>query len=644
MAKKGNGARAPRSAGSVQTGSPKTEMENILAELEALREELVEEVARQSARLALVHPVYQESARNLLHYLALRRRDLRPLQRRLASLGLSSLGRAEAHVLATIDAVLCLLRRAVGQDPEDLQEPGGIAIDKGDRVLAENTKTLLGPATPGRRVRIMVTMPGEAAENYGLVHDLLQQGMDCMRINCAHDEPAAWQRMIEHLRRAEKVLGRSCRVVMDLGGPKLRTGPIESGPAVFRVRPRRDAFGRVNTPARIWLTCLENPFPSPSPADLTLALPAAFLQPLHVGEKIRLTDCRGARRSWRVVDSTDQGCWVEVRETTYLIPGSELRAEGRNSRNGTQKVKVGELPPLENTLLLRSGDTLILTRDLVPGRAATHDSAGAVLTPAKIGCSLPEVFEDVRAGDSIFFDDGKMGGVVQKVDPDRVVVQIRQTRLGGDKLRADKGINLPESTLQLAALTAKDLQDLPFVAAHADVVELSFANRATDVEELQQELARLSENPPAIVLKVETRRGFENLPEMLLTAMRSPGCGVMIARGDLAVECGFERMAEVQEEILWICEAAHVPVIWATQVLETLAKEGIPSRAEITDAAMGDRAECVMLNKGPHVGLAVRALDDILRRMQTHLSKKRAMLRELRLAHTLPDLSGVAEP
>ena len=104
-----------------------------------------------------------------------------------------------------------------------------------------------------------------------------------------------------------------------------------------------------------------------------------------------------------------------------------------------------------------------------------------------------------------------------------------------------------------------------------------------------------------MVLKIETRRGFENLPDMLLTAMRGPCCGVMIARGDLAVECGFERLAEVQEEILWICEAAHVPVIWATQVLETLAKEGMPSRAEITDAAMGHRAECVMLNKGPHV-------------------------------------------
>jgi pyruvate kinase len=93
-----------------------------------------------------------------------------------------------------------------------------------------------------------------------------------------------------------------------------------------------------------------------------------------------------------------------------------------------------------------------------------------------------------------------------------------------------------------------------------------------------------------------------------------------------------------------ICEAAHVPVIWATQVLETLAKEGMPSRAEVTDAAMGHRAECIMLNKGPHVMSAVRVLDDILHRMQSHQAKKRSMLRELRLAHSLSDAAAIANP
>ena len=134
------------------------------------------------------------------------------------------------------------------------------------------------------------------------------------------------------------------------------------------------------------------------------------------------------------------------------------------------------------------------------------------------------------------------------------------------------------------------------------------------------------------MLKIETPQAFDNLPGLLLQALHSRCAGVMIARGDLAVECGFERLAEVQEEILWFCEAAHLPVIWATQVLEGLAKTGLASRAEITDAAMGERAECVMLNKGPHIVEAVQVLDAILKRMQAHQSKKRSMLRHLKLA------------
>ena len=139
------------------------------------------------------------------------------------------------------------------------------------------------------------------------------------------------------------------------------------------------------------------------------------------------------------------------------------------------------------------------------------------------------------------------------------------------------------------------------------------------------------------MLKIETRIAFENLPRLLLTGLRFPPIGVMVARGDLAVEIGYERLAEVQEEILWLSEAAHVPVIWATQVLETLAQTGIPSRSEVTDAAMGERAECVMLNKGPHVVEAVRFLADVLPRMQLHQQKKRAMLRRLSVSDVMRD-------
>jgi pyruvate kinase len=106
-----------------------------------------------------------------------------------------------------------------------------------------------------------------------------------------------------------------------------------------------------------------------------------------------------------------------------------------------------------------------------------------------------------------------------------------------------------------------------------------------------------------------------------------------VARGDLGVEVGFERLSEVQEEILWLCEAAHVPVVWATQVLESLAKGGMPSRAEVTDAAMGSRAECVMLNKGPYIQTALKFLCDVLKRMAAHHSKKTPLLRKLKISN-----------
>jgi pyruvate kinase len=158
---------------------------------------------------------------------------------------------------------------------------------------------------------------------------------------------------------------------------------------------------------------------------------------------------------------------------------------------------------------------------------------------------------------------------------------------------------------------------------------MSFVQDPSDALRLHEALTRLGGDRLGVVLKIETRRAFERLPQLLLTAMRRPRVGVMIARGDLAVEVGYERPAELQEEILWPCEAAHLPVIWATQVLEQLAKSGQPSRAEISDAAMGERAECVMLNKGPHIDEAVVVLDDILCRMAEHHYKKNALLRRL---------------
>jgi pyruvate kinase len=143
-----------------------------------------------------------------------------------------------------------------------------------------------------------------------------------------------------------------------------------------------------------------------------------------------------------------------------------------------------------------------------------------------------------------------------------------------------------------------------------------------------------------IVLKIETPTAVENLPQLIVAAAVTRPVAVMIARGDLAVELGFARLSEIQEEMLWLCDAAHVPVIWATQVLDNLVADGRPSRAEATDAAMSQRAECVMLNKGPFLVEGVAFLKDILRRMDRHQAKKFARLGPLKSWSRL-DIEGV---
>src|SRR5262249_13144118 len=153
------------------------------------------------AVLQTLHADHQASARNLLHYVGLRRHDIRALQVELSALGLSSLGRSEACLLTTLERVVTTLAQLAEQAPPKLAERP-VRFDEGRTILTRNTAALFGPEQTGRPVRIMVTMSSEAAHSYDHVRSLIASGMDCMRINCAHDDATAWARMIEHLRRA----------------------------------------------------------------------------------------------------------------------------------------------------------------------------------------------------------------------------------------------------------------------------------------------------------------------------------------------------------------------------------------------------------------------------------------------------------
>ena len=466
---------------------------------------------------AISRPGFDVSARNLACYLALRRHELPSLQLALMRWGLSSLGRSESHVQATLDAVIATLGTMCHRESTTLPPyPDEAAVFMGTQVIAREADSIFGSTKALRRTRILVTLPTEASQDLPWMQALVQAGVDCVRINCAHDTSEVWSGMLRNLRAAERELGlrEPVRVLMDLGGPKVRT--------VRRKRNDKDVY--------------------------------------HVGDKLLLT----------------------------------------------------------------------ATPDLALLSKVKHKKDKRALPV--VGCTLPEVLDRLVAGERVYIDDGRIGARVLDCVADGVVIQIMNAPSKGRRIRSDKGLNFPDTDFEVSSLTKKDRSDLKFVAQHADMIGYSFVQTEADVAALLAELAESlpsDRNPPALVLKIETKRAVRNLPELIVHAAGKLPTAVMIARGDLAIELGFQRIAEMQEEILWLCEAAHVPVIWATQVLERLAKEGLPTRAEVTDAAMANRAECVMLNKGPYILDAIRMLDGVLARMEGHQHKKTPQLRVL---------------
>ena len=441
----------------------------IAADLADLEQAMVTREARHTEDIAKVHPDHEADAVNLTHYLALRQGDERSLQRSLGQWGLSSLGRCEPHVLATVESV-----RSELDNSTSFTVPPALSFEAGRAALDRNTDALFGPRPRGRVPRIMVTLPSEAASDYQLVRRLVTSGMDVARVNAAHDTPAAWEEMVCNVRKASEEVARPCRISMDLPGPKLRTGPLVEGPRVLRLRPERDLRGVAVAPA---LVALVGGAASDGNALPVLPVPAAWLQRRSPGDVIDLVDTRGSRRRLTVVACEPLRVTAESWDTTYIETGAELRCVGDATR-------VGMLPPIPQYHLLCVGDRLVLTMALDPAEPWRHGQPGM----ARIGCTLPAVFDVARPGQPVVLDDGKLTGVIERVDRGELVVRIETAMARGSKLRAEKGINLPGSDLPLAAVTDADLPLLRMAAAHADMVALSFVRHERDVDAMQDYL------------------------------------------------------------------------------------------------------------------------------------------------------------
>ncbi len=445
-------------------------VQRLLEELDQLLDSVVRAAPEDPDVLGVIHTSHRVSACNLLHYLALRRHEIRPLQEELAERGVSSLGRAEGHVVAALSAVRVVVQHLSGASPRPMRGSAP-SFTEGAELLAHFASGLLGPKPHSRSVRIMVTVSGEEAKKLSLIPSLLQSGMNCMRVNCARDSPETWLDLVQQLHAAEKDVGRECRILMDLGGPKLRTGPIELGPPVLRWKPERNRLGQVIRPAVVALCPRGTALPPQLEANAMIELPPEFLQELRPDDELQLKDARGALRRLRVSARRGAAWLAESHSSAYLTDGTVLHS----TRTGKQ-AELNGLPTAEEPILLHQGDELRLTRSLSPGRRAVRDESDKVLEPAFIGCTLGEAFSELRPGLRVLIDDGKIEGVIRRVDRDSASLEITRVPPKGAKLRGDRGINLPEAHLPLPSLTSKDLEDLSFVVEHAQMVGLSLFN------------------------------------------------------------------------------------------------------------------------------------------------------------------------
>lgn len=601
-------------------------LNDIRSALDALTADIDEAVAQRQDALTAVHSSYRSGAENLVAYLALRSADRRDLQHELTALGAPSLQFPELDVRAKITAARTLVSALIGDESQDatLEQMASVkeALKAAEKRLSVNSDEMMGVPCEPRSTRIMVSVPRKAADDPTVMDNLLGAGAEIARINLVYDNATVWKKMAGHIRETALHLHRTIPIAVDLPGPKILTGPVADGPRVGSSTVVRYDDGEMRYPSRLWLVpeSLEGNLPEPPEMEgtrpLRMMVENEWFENLELGIKVRTADNRGVQRSFLVMEKHDDGALLQGDRSTWIRNHAMLEVN-------FERTRVRGIPPLRRGVHLERGDELLLTADLTP---VDPPRDGEV---AQIGCTEPSIFEALKVGDPVLFNDGALYSTVEKLGPGEALLRITQAKDGGQTIYENCGINLPGTQLNLSAVTEEDEQVLLATADFASIVEVSFVRTVQDVQDALAMVRRVEEHsgrPLGIVLKLETLEAMQNLPEILLELMKHEQVGVMVARGDMAAELGIMQMVEAPSYVVNLCEAAQIPVIIGSDILDTLTNWGQPTRAEVTDAAWAQRAECVMLDQGKHMVETVQALSSLLSTMDEVQRKNQSLL------------------
>ncbi|HUH35489.1 MAG TPA: pyruvate kinase [Moheibacter sp.] len=264
------------------------------------------------------------------------------------------------------------------------------------------------------------------------------------------------------------------------------------------------------------------------------------------------------------------------------------------------KLRIGEM---EDNVFLSPGDILTFTNE------------EAIGNKEKVFMTYKQFPNDVKVGENILVDDGKL---VLKVISSNQKDEVQAEVIQGGPLNSKKGVNLPNTKISLPALTEKDKKDAQFALEQGvDWMALSFVRTAQDVEDLKEIIEANTAYKVPIIAKIEKPEALDNIDEIIQAVD-----GLMVARGDLGVEMPMEEVPEHQKMLIGKAKLARIPVIVATQMMESMMTSLTPSRAEVNDVANAvyDGADAVMLSGETSVGAypvqVIETMTKILQRVE----------------------------
>jgi pyruvate kinase len=542
-----------------------------------------------------------KSIQNLQHYLNLRKYDLKTVQNLLTKNGFSSLGRSQSYILYQINKNILNISKLLNKEVNfDEVDENSITFDESKELINER-REIFGDLT--HKTKIMVTLPSEASNEPSLIKNLIKNNVSILRINTAHDDSDSWKKMADFIHKENELQNKNTKIYVDLAGPKIRTGKIEQVFIPFKVGSKYKDY-------EVEL------FPYNNDTNNVTNL-LSFVIDEEVYKK-------ALKKEELTILSEDKSilCKVETINDRAFIKIDKKVLIDKNSiiKSGKYQSKLYNLEKSPEELRVFIGDEIIISNDILGQNSYRYNNK---LYKSIISCTNKEIFDYVKLDDCIFIDDGKIEVKVIEKSDIGLICKVLISKDVGSVIKEEKGINFPHTNLEIPAITEEDKKAFESIVGFADIIGLSFAQTKEDVYTLQN---MINDKNIAIVPKIETKKAFNNLEDIIKALQEKDKFGIMIARGDLAIEVGFENLPFIQKEIFDICEASHTPVIYATQILESKMKKNVPSRAEVIDVSVASRADCIMLNKGPFIIDTLQILNNILHKMHNMFQKDREIL------------------